>query len=335
MAPTERYLLGLDVGGTKLAAVIADESGRILHKERQPTESSRGPEAIVADLVTMLERVCTQVGIGLRDATKLGVSFGGGFDTQAGVAHVAPNLPGWEDFPVRAKLQAALPDIPLVIENDANAAALAEWAFGAGRGKRVVLYLTMGTGIGGGIVADGRIFRGATDFAGEIGHTCLLPEGPTCGCGRRGCLEALCSGPSIARRAAEKIREGMDTGDLGGGAHPTTEEIVAAARRGNAFALRHLRETAHFMAHGIGTAVTILNPDVVVIGTVATAAGELFFGPLREYLPRFAVPPSLEAVQVVPAQLGDMVGDYAAIALVLGGPTEMGAEDVTTTTESK
>ena len=317
MQQTDKPLLGLDVGGTKLAANIADGHGTILSKIKRPTDATRGPHAIVDDLFTMLVSLATERGIDVSEAKALGVSFGGTLESETGIVDEVSNLPGWRGFPLRSTLERLLPGVRVVIENDANAAALAEWRFGAGRGNRSVLYLTMGTGIGGGIIIDGRILRGATGRAGEIGHICQVPDGPTCNCGRRGCLEALCSGPAIARRALDKIRNGADPGDLAEQDPLTAEHIVAAAKRGNVFALQHVHETARFMAHGIGSAVNVLNSDVVILGTVATAAGDVFFDPLREALPEFTVEPILNAVEIVPAQLGDRVGDYAAIALVL------------------
>ena len=313
------HLLGLDIGGTKLAAVVADGEGRILHKIRRRTRPDRGVEPIIDEMCAMVAECAAIGGTQATDARALGVSFGGPLDAEKDVVHAVPNLPGWGGVPLRARLEEALPGLRIVVENDANAAALAEWRFGAGRGYRCILYTTMGTGIGGGIVVDGEVLRGATGCAGEIGHVCLDPEGPPCACGNRGCLEAFCSGPSIARRAAEKLVARVDPGDLGMLPAETlsTESLVAAAQSGNGFALDHIRETAQYMAQGIGAAVNLLNPDVVILGTVATAAGDVFFEPLRDELPRFVMPPLADAVQVLPAELGDMVGDYAAISLVL------------------
>ena len=321
---SEPTYLGLDVGGTKLAAVVADEHGAILHKERRPTDSARGPDPIITDLIGMVNAVASKAGIAPQDTKGLGVSFGGLFDTRNGVSGSVPNLPGWEGVPLRRKLESAFPNVRIEIDNDANATALAEWRFGAGRGFNHVLYLTMGTGIGGGIVSDGRLIRGANDSAGEIGHTCLVPDGPPCGCGKRGCLEAFCSGPSIARRAQEKLRAGMSGGDLLDHAGVAlnelrTEHLLDGAQRGNRFCLDHFRETARYMGWGIANAVSLLNPEVVVLGTVATAAGDLFLEPLREEVRRFAVDRSGQLAQILPAALGDRVGDIAAIALVFEG----------------
>jgi glucokinase len=322
MPPRDAHLLGLDVGGTKLSAVVADAEGRILATERRPTRSERGVRPIVDDAVAMLRGVAARAGVRWEDARGLGVSFGGPLDATRGIVYSPANLPGWDAVPLLDLLEEAFPGVRIVMDNDANAAAAAEWRFGAARGFANVLYVTMGTGIGGGVIADGRLVRGANGAAGEIGHICLVPDGPTCGCGRRGCLEALCSGPAIARRAREKLAAGMDGGDLLRAANVPpdelrTEHLLDAARRGNAFAVEHFQETAYFMAWGVGAALNLLNPEIVVLGTVATAAGELFLAPLRQHVRRFAMARSADAVRIVPAALGDQVGDYAAISLLL------------------
>jgi glucokinase len=276
----------------------------------------------------MVRSVAESQGIRPEDAAGLGVSFGGPLDARRGIVYSPANLPGWDAIPLTQLLSEAFPSLPIVMDNDANAAALAEWHFGAGRGYQNVLYITMGTGVGGGIIADGRLVRGGCDASGEIGHICLVPDGPPCGCGKRGCLEAFCSGPAIARRAREKLRAGMDGGDLLDTMGLTVEELktehlVEAARRGNVFALDHLRDTAYYMGWGIANALNLLNSEVVVLGTVATAAGDLFLRPLREYMRLFAMTRTAQAARVVPAQLGELVGDYAAIALVVGSRLEM------------
>jgi len=312
------YLVGIDIGGTKLAVVLADGEGNLLLKEKVPTRAERGVEPIVADVIALVEKVMARGGVGWHKVGGIGVSFGGPLDSKRGIVYSPANLPGWDAIPLLAILQNAFPHTPILMDNDANAAAVAEWRFGAARGCDNVLYMTMGTGIGGGVIADGRLLRGACDAVGEIGHLCLVPDGPPCGCGRRGCLEAFCSGPAIARRAKEKLRAGIPPGDLLD-AVPLealrTEDLLDAARRGNRFALEHFRDTAYFLAWGISHAINLLNPEVIVLGTVATAAGEFFLESVREYVRLFAMSRSADAVRILPAALGDLVGDYAAIAL--------------------
>jgi glucokinase len=181
--------------------------------------------------------------------------------------------------------------------------------------------MTMSTGIGGGIVIDGKIYHGANDSAGEVGHQILLPDGPLCGCGKRGCLEALCSGPAIARRAKEAIHKESNTAilTLADGCIDAvkSEHVLAAACQGDALALKLVDETAYYMGWGIANLVNILNPDIVLLGTIAIAAGDLLLEPIRKTVSDFAMTRPAEAVKIMPAQLGDSLGDLAAIALVV------------------
>ena len=249
----------------------------------------------------------------------MGVSCGGPLDTETGVVYAPPNLPGWDEVPLKAWLESAL-SLPVYVENDANASALAEWSFGAGRGCRHMVYMTMSTGIGGGIILDGRLYRGPNDTAGEVGHMTIVENGPPCGCGKRGCLEALCSGPSIARRAREKAQAAPDSLliDQAGGdpACITAETVMEAARQEDPAARKIVDETARYMAVGLGNIVNILNPEVIVIGTILVKAQDLLLEPIRAYLRRETWPRVYDTVRVVPAGLGDEVGDLAAIAVI-------------------
>ena len=292
------YLLGHDVGGTKLAVVIADWNGNILHKIRRPTEAERGPEAVVATLVDMSREAMARACLSSSDLAGIGVSCGGPLDTETGVVYAPPAF----------------------VENDANACALAEWSFGAGRGFRHMVYMTMSTGIGGGIILDGRLYRGPNDTAGEVGHMTIVENGPACGCGKRGCLESLCSGPSIARRAREKAQAAPDSLLIAlAGGDPdriTAETVMDAARKNDPCARQIVDETARYMATGLGNIVNVLNPEIIVIGTILVKAGDLLLEPIREYMRRATWERVYDTVRVEPAGLGDEVGDLAAIAVI-------------------
>ena len=320
------HVAGIDIGGTKLATVVADSTGHILSKVRKPTLAERGPEYALQLLFDMVRESIELTGLKQNAISAMGVSCGGPLDTKTGVVYSPPNLPGWDALPLKAKLESEF-QIPVTIENDANASALAEYRFGGGRGYDVVLYMTMSTGIGGGIVIDGQIYHGANDSAGEVGHQILLPDGPLCGCGKRGCLEALCSGPAIARRAQAAIRKQLETGKtettellkLTDGCIETvkSEHVLAAAQTGDALALQLVDETAYYMGWGIANLVNILNPDIVLLGTIAIAAGDLLLDPIRKTVAEFAMTRPAEVVKIEPAQLGETLGDLAAIALVV------------------
>ena len=314
------HVVGIDIGGTKLATVVADKDGNILQKVRKPTESERGPRHAVQLLLQMVDGVLDLAGLRYEDISGIGVSCGGPLDTKTGIIYSPPNLPGWDALPLKEMIESQF-HIPTVIENDANAGALAEARFGGGRGYDYVLYMTMSTGIGGGIVANGEIYHGANDSAGEVGHQILIPDGPLCGCGQYGCLEALCSGPSIARRAQEAITDQPHTAILafadGQINRVRSEHVLQAAREGDALAIALIEETAYYMGWGIANLVNILNPQIVLLGTIAVAAGDLLLDPIRRTVTEMAMQRSLETVKIMPAELGDSIGDLAAISLVI------------------
>ena len=320
------HVVGIDIGGTKLATVVADSTGDILRKVRKPTFAEKGPEYALQLLFDMVRETLEIAGLVQKSVSAIGVSCGGPLDTKTGIVYSPPNLPGWDALPLKAHLESEF-QIPVTIENDANASALAEFRFGGGRGYDSVLYMTMSTGIGGGIIIDGQIYHGANDSAGEVGHQILLPEGPRCGCGKRGCLEALCSGPAIARRAQAAIRNQLANKKPSATAllnlannrieNVKSEHVLAAAQAGDALALQLVEETAYYMGWGIANLVNILNPDIVLLGTIAIAAGDLLLNPIRKRVSEFAMTRPAEAVKIEPAQLGDALGDLAAIALVV------------------
>lgn len=321
----KKHVVGIDIGGTKLATVVADKTGHILNKVRKPTRSEKGPEYALGLLFDMVREVVDLAGVERKSISAIGVSCGGPLDTKTGIVYSPPNLPGWDALPLKAKLESEF-QVPVTIENDANASALAEFRFGGGRGYKAVLYMTMSTGIGGGIVINGQIYHGANDSAGEVGHQILLPNGPRCGCGKRGCLEALCSGPAIARRAQTAIQKRLEDEKtatailtLADGCieDVKSEHVLEAARIGDRLALELVGETAYYMGWGIANLVNILNPDIVLLGTIAVAAGDLLLNPIRETVLKFAMTRPAEAVKIAPAQLGEALGDLAAVALVV------------------
>lgn len=321
----KKHVVGIDIGGTKLATVVADKTGHILNKVRKPTLAEKGPEYALGLLFDMVREVVHLAGLERKSISAIGVSCGGPLDTKTGIVYSPPNLPGWDALPLKAKLESEF-QVPVTIENDANASALAEFRFGGGRGYNAVLYMTMSTGIGGGIVINGQIYHGANDSAGEVGHQILLPNGPRCGCGKRGCLEALCSGPAIARRAQTAIQKRLEDEKtstailiLADGCieDVKSEHVLEAARIGDGLALELVGETAYYMGWGIANLVNILNPDIVLLGTIAVAAGDLLLNPIRETVLKFAMTRPAEAVKIAPAQLGDALGDLAAVALVV------------------
>jgi len=315
-----QYLVGIDVGGTKLATVVADNNGTILHKVRQPTEAGYGSDHVVSKLIKMVDQTLALVEISRSQISAIGISCGGPLDTKTGIVYSPPNLPDWDAVPLK-KIVTTEFQVPTVIENDANASAYAEWKFGGGQGYDEVVFMTMSTGIGAGIVSKGQIYHGASDCAGEVGHQILIPNGPLCGCGNRGCLEAICSGPAIARRAQEAIQKQPETKMLkladGKISAVKSEHVVAAAQNGDLLALDLIHQTAFYMGWGIANLVNIVNPEVVLIGTIAVAAGDLLLDPIRRTVQQMAMTRPAQIVRILPAKLGDRIGDLASISLVI------------------
>ena len=318
--PQAPYVLGVDVGGTKLATVLATTGGELLHKVRLPTRADLGPEVGVARVISMLRQNLAETEIDKGEIVGIGVACGSPMDATGGIILGPPNLQSWNPVPIKDILEAEF-GLYTQLENDANAGALAEWLFGAGRGKRNVVYMTMGTGIGGGLILDGRLYRGANGNAGEVGHMRVVhQDGPLCGCGKRGCLEAFCSGPSIARRTREALAEHADSailqlaGTLEG---VTAEHLFAAARQGNALALRLVDETAHYMGIGLANIIQAVNPEAIVLGTIATEQGDFFLDRVRRVVRQETWPQMSHIVEVLPSPLGVQVGDYAAISVIL------------------
>ncbi|MGQ9525013.1 MAG: ROK family protein [Armatimonadota bacterium] len=320
--PTDGLLAGIDIGGTKLAVGVSDIRGTILSVVREPTDRSGGPQPVLRTLERMVHQALDEAAHRLgvpsgRSALKaIGVGVGGPLDSQRTVVLRAPNLPGWDNCPVKAFFEDAF-GVPANMDNDASTAALGEARLGAGKGCSVVCYFTVSTGIGGGIVIGGHLYRGATASAGEFGHQIILPNGPPCLCGRRGCLEALASGTSIARRAREQVpRDSVLLRMAGGDPGSITAALVAqAARAGDEFALRLWDETGFYLGIGVSNIINILNPDRVVLGGGVTKAGDLLFDPVRRTVAETAMRELAAACDVVPAALGDNVGVAGAICL--------------------
>ncbi|MFN7133721.1 MAG: ROK family protein, partial [Myxococcales bacterium] len=287
---------GIDIGGTKIAVAVADEQGRLLAQARLPTADAAGPRFAVTRAIDALR---TLVPRGERIGA-LGIGACGPLDSTRGLVLSPPNLPGWDAVPVVRWLEVAF-GCPVRLENDCNAAALGEHRFGAGRGVDELLYVTVSTGIGAGILSNGSLVRGMRDGAGEIGHATVEPRGPACVCGNDGCLEVLASGTALARRAREAIAAGRGS-MLAGAAEVTAERVIEAVRSGDALACELWDATVEWLAIGIGNAIGTLAPQRVVIGGGVSLAGEgLLFAPLRERLKKRVRLLPVELVEVVPA----------------------------------
>jgi glucokinase len=315
-----RLVGAIDLGGTKIFAALVDEHGRIIASERRPTEAAQGPDAVIERTVASLRAAAAGAGLRVEALQAVGVAAAGPVDAKRGTLTNPPNLPGWTEVPLAARLQAAL-GLPAVLENDANASAVGEHSFGAGRGADDMVYLTISTGIGAGLIVGGRLYGGASGAAGEVGHMMVLPDGPLCGCGRRGCLEALASGTGIAREgtAAVEARRSPLLAQLAGEWGEVTSEVVAiAAERGDAAAQAILADAALYLGIGLMNLAHLLNPAVIVIGGGATRIGPRLLDPAIEYAQTHAFPVIARALRVEMAQHGDESAALGAAALALG-----------------
>jgi glucokinase len=303
-----------------VALCVGDDGGRILAARRRPTEPSGDPVRDVARLAEDARALVAEAGLTLDAIDGVGVSLPGPLDPKAQRVVNPPNLPGWRDVPVRERLGEAI-GRPVFLENDANAAALAEWRFGAGRGFESLVYLTLSTGLGGGIVHGGRLLRGRTWSAGEVGHLPLEWNGEPCACGLRGCAEAYLGGRAWARRLAHVTPRDSRVAALAGGRDAATPvHVVAAAREGDAFALAELDRWNDHLARVIAILAMSLDPEAVILGTIAAAAGEeLVLAPVRERVRAHVWPRVADGLAIVPAALGERQPYYAGLCAALAG----------------
>ncbi len=313
-----RYVVGIDIGGTNIVAgTVAEDGSEVLGLVSEPTLAEQGAEGVLSRIMK-LARASMAAARG-KEIAGLGIGSPGPLDTTTGVVLLTPNL-GWVNFPLRDRVAGAL-GMPATLDNDANCAIFGEWWRGAARGASHVVGLTIGTGIGGGIVLAGRVYRGKSDIAGEIGHMTIDLNGRRCKCGNYGCLEAYASGPAIAARAIEGIEAGADSslpryvnGDL---ARITAQIVYEAAHDGDEYALEVVHDTAKFLGAGVANVVNIFNPEVVVICGGVTLAGDKLFLPLRSEVKRRAFKPAVEACRIVPGELTGTAGVYGAAAVFM------------------
>jgi glucokinase len=310
------YAIGIDLGGTKIAGVLVSATGVVVAQERVATRPEEGYAAVIARMAECARRLQQAVR---EPVAGIGVGAAGMTDSRTGVVIGASNLK-WTNVPLRNLLTDHLRadgSVPIWVDKDTNAAALGEMLYGAGRGSRDFLYVTVGSGIGGGMVLGGRLYRGAREGASEVGHLVIDPQGPLCGCGKRGCVEALASGPAIARQAQAALREqGLSTWREVKLEAISAVEVVEAARAGDALALSILEHAGRTIGIALAYYVDINNPDRIIVGGGVAEAGELLLGPIRRTLEQRALPVNAQTAQVLPAGLGSESGAVGAAALV-------------------
>jgi len=301
-----------------LAEVLAPDRIRLIAHRRRPTSATGNPRTDVDAIIRDARALLAEADRSIDDIDCVGLSVPGPFDIERGTLLRPPNLPDWNEVPIRDWIAAAL-GRPVRIDNDANAAALAEWRFGAGQGVRHLVYLTMSTGVGAGLVLDGKLFRGWRGNAGEFGHVTVEPDGTRCSCGLNGCLEAYVGGAAWTRRLREVCPASSQVAALAGDrSHATPEHVVAAAKLGDTFALAELERFNGYLARGIATVVFALAPQIIVLGTIPTAAGErLCLEPLREQVAGMLWPELSDGLRIVGSGLGEDLAYYAGICVAL------------------
>lgn len=312
------YVVGVDIGGTKIYTALATLDGKVRAELKVPTRAVQGYEGVVNRITETVAEVQRTAGVSGK-LLRVGVGAPGPLDIEKGIIHAAPNL-GWTEVPLKDSLEKVL-KVPVYVDNDANLAAWGEFLYGAGKGAETLVYITVSTGIGGGLVLGGRLYRGASYGAGEIGHVTVLPDGPECHCGNRGCLEALASGTAVAWEARRLITAGGGRAILelaGGSVEAVTAETVGAAGlRGDAEAQDLLRNAARWLGIGIAGVLNLLNPAVVVLGGGVMKSAPLFWTTLEEEVKRRAFKSAWEAARLVTAELGGRSGVLGAVAYAL------------------
>lgn len=315
----EKYRIGVDIGGTNVKIALVDKKGEISYPKTVPTRAEMGYEYTISNITQCIKDLLAEAKVSTNDIEGIGFGFPGQIDCDNGIVRILPNIPGWIDVPIADIMQKEF-NVPVKVDNDVRCAALAELNYGAGKGCHNLICITVGTGIGSGLIINNKLVRGASNAAGEIGHIKLsLGEGPICGCGDTSCFEAYASGPAIVAMAKEYIAGGKSTKyrEIAGSSEAITPAVVCkAAQEGDVVAKRIFTVMGEYLGIGLSGVVNLLNPEKIVVGGGVADAGELLFDPLRKTLKERAMPIQGAAVEVVPAQLGNTAGIIGASLLI-------------------
>ncbi len=301
--------IGIDIGGTKCAVTLGDENGRVIKKERFLTTTvNETIENIILNAKKLMEG---------EKVLSSGVSCGGPLDEEKGIILSPPNLPGWDEIHIKEKLEQAL-GVPCGVRNDANACAMAEWYFGAGRGTKNMVFMTFGTGLGAGLILNGKLYSGTNGNAGELGHIRLGAFGPS-GYGKCGSFEGFCSGSGLKEIGRAFVREAMQRGETVSWAEGIdgfeVKDMAEAARKGDKIALKAFELCGTKLGEGLSVVIDLLNPEKIIIGSVYARCEDLLAPYMNKVLKEEALTPSLSVCKVVPPELGENIGDAAALAV--------------------
>ena len=313
-------VLGFDIGGTKSAVILAEEiNGEILFHDRVEIKTTVNWESVIDELIDIGKKMLNQINVHY-DNFKIGISCGGPLDSDKGVIISPPNLPGWENVPIADYIYKRLGVRPK-LQNDADSCALAEWKYGIGRGYKNIIFLTFGTGLGAGLILNGQLYKGANNMAGEVGHIRLKDEGPL-GYGKRGSFEGFCSGGGIAQIAKKKAydldKNGLKASFLKDNIENiTAKDVAEAAEMDSKDALDVFKISGKYFGRGLAILIDILNPELIIVGSIYVRSGKFLNDTMYRELEREALKFSRSIVQIVPAQLGEQIGDYGAVVAAL------------------
>lgn len=315
--------IGIDIGGTKTAVVLCSELPGILQRVAFPTLPERGPHHALTLIQQTIHQMIQAHGLRPGQIEAIGISCGGPLDRKRGLIQSPPNLPTWHEVPIVDVLKDEF-KVECRLENDANAGAVAEHRFGAGQGVQNMIFLTMGTGLGAGIIIGGRLYHGSSDMAGEIGHVRLTASGPV-GYNKAGSVEGWASGGGMAQAATERVAVAMENGEvtslvgqLATNRILTAKDVADAARQGDQLAQQIVCETGARLGEALAILVDLLNPELIVVGGIAMRVGESLLVPARAAMKKEALPASAKVCRIVPAALGERIGDIAAACVAMG-----------------
>ncbi|MBM7624192.1 ROK family glucokinase [Sporohalobacter salinus] len=314
-----KYVIGVDLGGTKILTALANLQGEIVAKDRLSTEAEQGKKKVIDRILTTIDQVLTKSNLTKKEIEAIAIGSPGPLNVEEGIIYQAPNL-GWKNVNLKQVLESKL-DIPVFVENDANAAALGAKWFGVGQNKDNLIYLTISTGIGSGIIIDGKLYHGASDSSGEVGHMVIEANSDIkCNCGDYGCWEAIASGTALGRLAREKINSGSSSlmKELVDSVEEIDGKIVTqAAAQGDKVAQKVLQRVINYLGTGISNLINILNPEIIVIGGGVSQAGDMVLEPIRDIALKRAMETPAKEVEIVPTQLGDDIGVIGAVTKAL------------------
>ncbi|MHB8172860.1 MAG: ROK family protein [Nitrospirota bacterium] len=314
----QKAAIGIDLGGTNLRFGLVREDEKIVSRRRTGTMAAEGVEIVLERLTSGIHTLARKAESDGLEIAGIGIGVPGIISAREGVVRISPNLPGWKDIPLRSHLKESFP-YPVYVENDANAYALGEYWFGAGKGAKSMVCITLGTGVGGGIILNGDIWRGADGMAGEVGHITVNPDGPLCPCGNRGCLERYSSATAVMEMAVAAVAGSQKTAlkSLAKKGLLTPEAIANVAKKGDRTAMRIYSEAGKYLGIAVADLINLLNIECIVIGGGLSGAWELFIGPLKEEVRARAFKIPAERCGIIRGRLKDDAGILGAVGLAL------------------